>query len=280
MYNNKQLKPIETKFKGYKFRSRLEAKWAVFFEGMKLNWIYEPEGFQLPSGVCYLPDFFVKSPENCFDYYYEVKPKGTKHCSKVKEFNQCLNTLLEINGAWTYQNGDKPKKIIQLNGDPIDFVRGVCPRCKQISNDNPLFDQDQDNFVSEYTCEECDHTKPGWGEFIETTNDGKEFYWLKGTMINLDQDVIADLASDIALISCESREYRFDGNLNFKSCTKSKPCPICKKYDQCLISFSYADGEYVCCFREINFVVGWVALKFQFSNDGRGYTIYKRNSHV
>ena len=47
---NYNLTPIETVYKGYKFRSRLEARWAVFFEEMGLDWSYEVEGFNLPSG--------------------------------------------------------------------------------------------------------------------------------------------------------------------------------------------------------------------------------------
>jgi hypothetical protein len=47
-------KPIETEAFGRLFRSRLEARCAVFLEAMGLRWEYEPEGFQLPSGR-YLP---------------------------------------------------------------------------------------------------------------------------------------------------------------------------------------------------------------------------------
>jgi hypothetical protein len=52
------LKAIPTHYRGYHFRSRLEARWAVFFDALGLKWEYEPEGFELPSGR-YLPDFFV-----------------------------------------------------------------------------------------------------------------------------------------------------------------------------------------------------------------------------
>lgn len=52
------MKAIETQYKGYRFRSRLEARWAVFFDALQLEWLYEPEGFQLTSGR-YLPDFFL-----------------------------------------------------------------------------------------------------------------------------------------------------------------------------------------------------------------------------
>ena len=54
-----QPRAIETRYKGYRFRSRLEARWAVFFDALGLRWEYEPEGFELPGGVRYLPDFYV-----------------------------------------------------------------------------------------------------------------------------------------------------------------------------------------------------------------------------
>ena len=52
------INPIETKYRGYKFRSRLEARWAVFFDAMSIEFQYEPEGFKLKSGW-YLPDFWL-----------------------------------------------------------------------------------------------------------------------------------------------------------------------------------------------------------------------------
>lgn len=52
------MKSIETKYKGYRFRSRLEARWAVFFDSIGWKLEYEPEGFELPSGR-YLPDFVL-----------------------------------------------------------------------------------------------------------------------------------------------------------------------------------------------------------------------------
>jgi len=60
---------IETFYKGYRFRSRLEARWAVFFETLGMKWQYEVEGFELPSGR-YLPDFYLPD----YKCYFEVKP--------------------------------------------------------------------------------------------------------------------------------------------------------------------------------------------------------------
>ena len=52
-------KPIDTMYKGYKFRSRLEARWAVFFDALSIEWEYEKEGYDLGVDGCYLPDFWL-----------------------------------------------------------------------------------------------------------------------------------------------------------------------------------------------------------------------------
>lgn len=67
----KEIKPIETVYKGYKFRSRLEARWAVFFDLMKIEWEYEEEGYLIDKNTGYLPDFYLPQ----FHTYFEVKRK-------------------------------------------------------------------------------------------------------------------------------------------------------------------------------------------------------------
>lgn len=52
------MKAIETEWMGYRFRSRTEARWAVFFEHLGLKWQYEVDGYELESGK-YLPDFYL-----------------------------------------------------------------------------------------------------------------------------------------------------------------------------------------------------------------------------
>jgi hypothetical protein len=76
------MKAIETIYKGYRFRSRLEARWAVFFDALGWNWKYEVEGFELSSGR-YLPDFYFPD----INSWGEVKPKDLTEdeLSKCKE---------------------------------------------------------------------------------------------------------------------------------------------------------------------------------------------------
>jgi len=60
---------IPTAYNGVTFRSRLEARWAVFFDMLGVPWLYEQEGHQLPSGW-YLPDFLLPRA----DVWIELKP--------------------------------------------------------------------------------------------------------------------------------------------------------------------------------------------------------------
>lgn len=53
------IKPIETHYAGCRFRSRLEARWAVFFDTLGIPWEYEPQGLELGTGARYLPDFRI-----------------------------------------------------------------------------------------------------------------------------------------------------------------------------------------------------------------------------
>jgi hypothetical protein len=52
------IKAIQTRYDGCHFRSRLEARWAVFFNSLGVKWEYEKEGYELLSGK-YLPDFWL-----------------------------------------------------------------------------------------------------------------------------------------------------------------------------------------------------------------------------
>ena len=61
---------IPTLYKGYNFRTRLEARWAVFFDHLGVQWDYESEGYTLGNGLRYLPDFWL--PNN--NMWVDVKP--------------------------------------------------------------------------------------------------------------------------------------------------------------------------------------------------------------
>lgn len=84
-----RIKPIETAYKGYRFRSRLEARWAVFFDALHFDWQYEPEGFELPSGQLYLPDFRIVMQGE--PNWFEIKPGDVAETVTFCEFMEALS---------------------------------------------------------------------------------------------------------------------------------------------------------------------------------------------
>jgi hypothetical protein len=56
------IQAIETEYAGYRFRSRLEARWCVFFKTLGIPFEYEPQGYEVGPAERrrrYLPDFYL-----------------------------------------------------------------------------------------------------------------------------------------------------------------------------------------------------------------------------
>jgi len=69
---------------GTVFRSKLEADWAATLDDWRIVWQYEPETITLPSGVTYIPDFWL--PE--LGIWLEVKGTGVPRIEKAVELGQ------------------------------------------------------------------------------------------------------------------------------------------------------------------------------------------------
>ncbi len=96
------IQAIETHYKGYRFRSRLEARYAIFFDALGIKWLYENEGYKLPSGY-YLPDFWF--PE--YEMHAEVKGQNpTAHewqlCKELCESTE--SDVVVLDGLPSSQN--------------------------------------------------------------------------------------------------------------------------------------------------------------------------------
>ena len=83
-------KPIETEYNGYRFRSRLEARWAVFFDQLGIKYEYEPEGFELSDGTWYLPDFYLTESNS----FFEVK--GIMSDKDSHKIEQLIKDTLKV----------------------------------------------------------------------------------------------------------------------------------------------------------------------------------------
>lgn len=103
------LNPIPTRWLGFLFRSRLEARWAVCLDSLGIKFWYEPEGFKLSGGELYLPDFFLPD----INYYAEVKPTQLT----TPEVMKCEDLA-----------HDSRRPVLLLEGPP-DFrlYHAVCP---------------------------------------------------------------------------------------------------------------------------------------------------------
>jgi hypothetical protein len=64
------MRSLEANYNGVLFRSRLEARWAIYFDALKIKWVYEPECVILSNGQKYTPDFYLPD----YDLYVEIKP--------------------------------------------------------------------------------------------------------------------------------------------------------------------------------------------------------------
>jgi hypothetical protein len=134
-----KIKAIDTKYNGYKFRSRLEARWAIFFDSLSIKYEYEKEGFDL-NGLKYLPDFWL-SEYNC---WVEIKPAILKlpnghvardglkiterYVEPVEAFTKCRklcdlsdNVVLLIGGNPWAKNISEPGEYYQFDYEVIVF---------------------------------------------------------------------------------------------------------------------------------------------------------------
>lgn len=101
-----KIRSIQTEYNGYLFRSRLEARWAVFFDACGADWEYEPEGIVLSDGTKYLPDFYLID----FHCYFEVKRKGIQGTDQGSEAESKISDGMDC---------DRWAGIIAY-GDPMD----------------------------------------------------------------------------------------------------------------------------------------------------------------
>ncbi|MCF7853619.1 MAG: hypothetical protein K9N51_02385 [Candidatus Pacebacteria bacterium] len=99
-----RIKAIETFYSGRYFRSRLEARWAVFFDAIQTGWEYEQLGFEV-GGERYLPDFYIPS----WRAHVEIKPKNIPVRDKVR-----IERLLDV---WNGEDKQQDKLWL-LCGEP------------------------------------------------------------------------------------------------------------------------------------------------------------------
>lgn len=141
------IKSIDTVYNGFKFRSRLEARWAVFFDNLSIKYEYEKEGYDL-NGEWYLPDFWI----NDWNCWVEIKPvihrfrdviknkdqdaeKTFRLCRKLSDHSDRV-VLLIMGSPWIIGTSDD-KNLYEIKNDLYDFQYEIVvffPKSIMLSN--------------------------------------------------------------------------------------------------------------------------------------------------
>lgn len=239
------IKPIETVYKGYRFRSRLEARWAVFFDEIGLPWEYESEGYTLPDGRGYLPDFRIKSLDGA-TWFYEVKPTHEADDGKLAALIDMLEGDERKRGipCYTCQEAadyestptDAPPcvkcphgftNVIRyveyptvfgrvLTGDPYHFVIEMlnypCPRCMQFT----LPEGDLSPLGGPCGCEPCDWNTPSGGGHPPENHFGFDVFPHKGEVCFKDRNAAKKYKRLVDRACRSARSARFEHGENWR----------------------------------------------------------------
>lgn len=137
-------KSIQCEYKGYMMRSLLEKRIAQKLDEMKVRWYYEPQGFVMDDGTCYLPDFYLPDQKIWIEGKGIISDADIHKCNCFVKENENNEPLLivfpdgktEIMGAylsWGYE-GKTEVRYRLYNEDGIygckdDFIIAKCTEC-------------------------------------------------------------------------------------------------------------------------------------------------------
>ncbi|HEX6827105.1 MAG TPA: hypothetical protein VF077_12380 [Nitrospiraceae bacterium] len=127
------IKAIETQYNGYRFRSRLEARWAIFFDIAGIAYHYEPEGYDLSSAVCevhtkppLVGPYGIEGLESCV--CPEIQSLQGKDCWYLPDFFLPQVTLryeptpglfFEVKGILNTKDENRCKVLGAVTGKPV-----------------------------------------------------------------------------------------------------------------------------------------------------------------
>jgi hypothetical protein len=127
-----EIKAIETIYNGRRYRSRLEARWAVFFDSLGIRFEYEPEGFVLSNGMAYLPDFFL--PDIGDGIFAEVKGSmSDMDLEKISTLAEDAERTVAVLGDIP-EHGESADISVYYDFGAMDMGHEfcVCPKCGKI----------------------------------------------------------------------------------------------------------------------------------------------------
>lgn len=110
---------IPTEYGGVVMRSRTEARWALFFDVLKIQWEYEKEGYDLDGLGSYLPDYWLPQ----VNMWAEVKPgpfsdlelAKANSLSRLTGFDCILlDGIPDARNYWAYEGIDHPEPTTDI----------------------------------------------------------------------------------------------------------------------------------------------------------------------
>ena len=153
-------KPIETVYSGYRFRSRLEARWAVYFDALGLPWEYEKEGYDLGDGIWYLPDFWLPQVR----MWAEVKPGPLSEDEREK-----CRRLAKQTGYPCLMLEGVPDMLAYWAMEPDRgdaSINGSATECDYILSNYHGYPQDENRFYASTGYEKGKRLEDWWGDIM------------------------------------------------------------------------------------------------------------------
>lgn len=130
------IQAIETHYKGYRFRSRLEARWAIVFDGLGVDWEYEKEGYELTPVPFDEKEFYAEhglhgaSRKGLEIWAAAIAEQSAKPLYYLPDFwIRSMQSFAEVKGDLTLVDVDKIVRLVCATGYP-------CMLCQQI--DKPV----------------------------------------------------------------------------------------------------------------------------------------------
>lgn len=129
-----KIQPLPTPYGGFVFRSRTEARWAVFLDELGVKWDYEREAYDC-SGQNYLPDFWlphlsawleIKGVEPTFDECEKARRLAAGTSGRVYIAVGEPRPPVSPNGEW-----DESMWLIDDAGTDYSHWWTQCPRCHE-----------------------------------------------------------------------------------------------------------------------------------------------------
>lgn len=157
------MKAIPTNFNETLYRSRLEAKWAMFFEDIGVETFYEP----LDIGHGYVPDFFLHGlffNDMCIAEIKPITPNEDyiKHLQKVRIPGKSDFLIFVGNPSFEQVDG---VHIYGSNGNYVEkgFRLTTCERCGYYAIDGS-------GWGAICNCCYCP-PKPNWQKYAEKASE-------------------------------------------------------------------------------------------------------------